>query len=835
MYKTLSGDAKAKKNSSTSFEISNTGKDALLSSSRTSSVVVDDDDDSVNDSNDKSSSHTSDDVKQQDRSHINKHVTTASQSITTKETMFSKKPSSLNDGFKTKSVKAPYPFKSSVTRPSINNMPDGDLSQKQPQPNSIMPATSDLHTPSKFSTNSQSDIYSNQSNRITSGAPKASTQISQQSYDSKKTLPNTNKQNMNDIYRKAGLRPSVRASDPIPKIQSNSRIMNSFAQTTKAFEFPRAIQPIDINSSEWGNGVNIQELKRLETAPTKGITTAPKTNREQIAFVETANALDSLEELFNNLHDPVEEGDKDQSKLRFSDGIVHGLNVKLLPHQIVGVRFMYRRESKKIRHKGGFLCDDMGLGKTIQAIALILGRPFDQKRDKSIKATLVIAPLALIHQWAEEISEKAPGLKVLVHHGPNRNKTQEIFANYDVIITTFQIISTEHQGNGPLYQQEWHRIILDEAHTIKNSTTKMAIAARALEGKRRWCLTGTPIQNSVDDLQSLISFLRIGPYDNKETFKIQISNPISQGRGENAFKRLHAVLGVIMLRRTKAVLSKDGAFNLPARNVERVNLMFNRKEFEFYKKLETMAVKSIRDEDKSYIHVLLLLLRLRQACDHPKLIESIKDVTSQDSLLDNPAEDELSVIMNELSIDEKELSIFEHESSTKINSILKIFNDEPKRKTIIFSQFTSMMDLIEPILTDKKIKYARYDGSMSSKNREKSLNRLRNDEECIILLCSLKCGALGLNLTVASRVVIVDPWWNPMITEQAIDRVHRLGQTKDVNVYELVMKYTVEEKIMNLQKEKRELADAIIEKGGKFVASNRLTKTELLSLFNTSI
>ncbi|KAI5778139.1 SNF2 family N-terminal domain-containing protein [Geopyxis carbonaria] len=675
------------------------------------------------------------------------------------------------------------------------------------------------------------------------------------------------------------------------------------------------------------------------------------------------------------------------------------------------------------KSKGGILADDMGLGKTIQSIALILTRPHpaypiaegaslspDSKKrarkeaDGVARGTLVIAPLALIRQWEGELEarvEPTHKLRVLVHHGPKRTSDPRVLRRYDVVITTYDTIRTEHakssyteggDGHGEafgVFGTKWWRIICDEAHTIKNRLAKQTKAAYALKSLHRWCLTGTPLQNNVEELQSLFKFLNCKPFDDLPTWKEKIALPMKNNKGGLAIQRLRAVLAAVMLRRTKDVLRKDaektgntGGLELKQRDVQTVKAIFGEKEQQLYDNLEARTQERM---DKmmaelggktgvSYTSALILLLRLRQACNHPHLIagkiHKDKDsglglatprkkrsaVPSQDDVQE---EDDLADLMGGLSVDQQKCEVcletlepqdvkagdirckncnndlkmmsqkdqkqkqkrekrekkeriqkpekrrrpavldsddeddegngsqaeegsntedegdtsfasenddgliepdveseyesdFENESSTnlfpstKIVKLLEILRKETreKNKTIVFSQFTSMLDLIEPFLNMEGITFTRYDGSMKNDDREASLRRLRGEGEfaprkgredkdwCGVLLCSLKCGALGLNLTAACRVVVLEPFWNPFVEEQAIDRVHRIGQKKDVVVYKLNIENSVEERIVLLQDEKRALAKAAFgDDGGKAKAA-KLSLKDILNLFH---
>lgn len=357
------------------------------------------------------------------------------------------------------------------------------------------------------------------------------------------------------------------------------------------------------------------------------------------------------------------------------NGVVAGLKVQLLPHQVEGVNWMRGRELGPVKKgtvpKGGLLADDMGLGKTLQSISLILlnqkpnkDEPGWKKQYSGIdKTTLVVAPLALIRQWESELNErvdKAQGLKVLVHHGPQRTKDAKDLKQYDVVITTYQILVSEHgksQGDDQMgcFGLHWWRVILDEAHTIKNRNAKATKACCALRSEYRWCLSGTPMQNNLEELQSLVRFLRIRPYDDIKAWKEQIELPMKGGKGHIALRRLHSFLRCFMKRRTKEILKVDGAltpggvpsadgaapiggFRHTNRKVVTVATELSPAERKFYQRLEARADQSMTrmmKEKMSYANAFTLLLRLRQACNHPKLLEGKlgedKDAMSTDA------------------------------------------------------------------------------------------------------------------------------------------------------------------------------------------------------------
>jgi SNF2 family DNA or RNA helicase len=714
----------------------------------------------------------------------------------------------------------------------------------------------------------------------------------------------------------------------------------------------------------------------------------PKTRRRK---KQQEDRVEDLAKKMENVKVDEAEGEEDEEE---DDGTVEGLKVKLLPHQIDGVEWMRDKElgTRKTRGvfpKGGILADDMGLGKTIQSIALMLTnkKPTAEELEANPKrkltpgldkGTLVVAPLALIKQWEGELKDRVDDdhqLNVCVHHGPKRAKSPKDLKKYDVVITTYQTLTSEHADSAGdtkfgCFGLKWYRIILDEAHSIKNRNAKATKAACALDAEYRWCLTGTPMQNNLDELQSLINFLRIKPYDDLTVWREQITKPMNGGRGGLAIRRLRAYLGAFMKRRTKDVLKQDGGlttgkgtdgkgkgagFKIVQRKVECIEADFTPQERAFYSKLESRTDKSLElmmaGNKMSYASALVLLMRLRQACNHPRLTGSdlskekdsapngsqtpsrrqatdddmdaiagmlgglsvqtklcdmcqieltekeaaegqircadceadlnddmftVKDFKDKNAakkkhkkaskvkplrekrkkasrvIIDSDDEEDDSKDSSALqatsdSEDEDDLEESEDDdiygtsdsdeepqtdlvASTKIRHLIKILAaDAPEHKYIVFSFFTSMLDLIEPFLSAQDIRYVRYDGAMRNDAREASLEALRNNSKTRVLLCSLRAGSLGLNLTAASRVVILEPFWNPFVEEQAIDRVHRLNQTKDVVVYKLTIKDTVEARIVELQEKKRELANATIE--GQKAGGLKLTLQDMLKLF----
>ncbi|KAL6306911.1 SNF2 family N-terminal domain-containing protein [Sparassis latifolia] len=612
------------------------------------------------------------------------------------------------------------------------------------------------------------------------------------------------------------------------------------------------------------------------------------------------------------------------------DAAVEGLRSELLPHQVVGRKWMADRESGK--KTGGILADDMGLGKTIQAITRIVeGRATKKDKKEGWSAsTLVVCPVAVVSQWAQEVEKFAIGLKVIEHHGPNRTQNPADLERAHVVITSYPTVASEYAAHGgdakdegdstkskkkkkqdnnsddsddsvgktlkktrqkasrkkqkaALFGVNWFRIILDEAHNIKNRKTKAAEACYALEGRYRWCLTGTPLQNGVEELYSLIKFLRIRPLNDWAEFNEHIAQPIKGGRATAAMKRLQVVLRSIMLRRTKDTLvNGKPLLQLPARHVETIDCEFDEDERAFYNSVNERVQASLAEMQRSgvtknYTSMLVLLLRMRQACNHPSLVsedykkdqeavepqasKTADDEDEADDLVDRLAGMGLSAT-NRCQLCQKELVpsdkgktcadcallVVETQSKSadsdlppdsaktrKIMEILREIDDRSKgvEKTIIFSQFTSMLDLIEPFLRAEKIRFVRYDGKMSKVHRDESLKKINESSETRVILISFKAGSTGLNLTCCNNVILVDLWWNPALEDQAFDRAHRLGQTRKVNIKKLCVPDTVEQRILELQEKKRALAHAAL--SGDKLKNMRLGVDDLVALFRPGV
>ncbi|KAJ6114365.1 hypothetical protein N7486_000143, partial [Penicillium sp. IBT 16267x] len=683
-----------------------------------------------------------------------------------------------------------------------------------------------------------------------------------------------------------------------------------------------------------------------------------------------------------------------------NDDTPPGLKVTLMKHQKIGLAWLKAKEESN--HKGGILADDMGLGKTIQTIALMVARP---PTDPDRHPSLIVAPKALMEQWRLEIGRHVkPGssqLSVFTFHGLQRQVPWRDLRNYDVIITTFGTLTANHkillhaenlQSEGKdasivkkvrdgavLFSSssKWHRVILDEAQNIKNPNAKSTKACSRLDATYRWCLTGTPMMNRLEDFQSLLGFLRIRPYNNKEKFKRDFIRPMKNGWGEeNLMQQLRVLVKSVCLRRTKKTkIEGQPILQLPPKVIEKIHVVFDEEEKGLYDELDSRSQNQIRKYlnagtlGRNYSHVLVLLLRLRQACDHPLLIQGFNsenqtvvqgvDLVANAKLLDAQTVERIKHNRDDddgacpICMDSVENSVIyipcghsvcsecfarisdptmlahqdsasgmvkcqncrgsvdptkvtdavsfnkahcsgtespvaeesehsedtdsEYDSDTetdgsgkkrkkkslaelrtaaqrnkaekrkylrrlekywtpsaKITKAVEILQANEDRgndeKTIIFSQFTSLLDLLEIPIARKGWGFVRFDGTMNIHDRNASVATFTDNPDCKIMLVSLKAGNAGLNLIAASHVILFDPFWNPYVEDQAIDRAHRIGQTKDVFVHRLLIEGTVEDRIIELQEKKRELIEGALDEGGSMNVS-RLGTRELAYLF----
>ncbi|GMI95934.1 hypothetical protein like AT5G43530 [Hibiscus trionum] len=597
--------------------------------------------------------------------------------------------------------------------------------------------------------------------------------------------------------------------------------------------------------------------------------------------------------------------------------------------------------------RGGILADAMGLGKTVMTIALILsrlgkGNP-DNEKTVSGKAddsrttykkdayghaprrakggTLIVCPMALLSQWKDELEthSRPETLSIFVHYGGDRTNDPRVISEHDVVLTTYGVLTAAYKSdaeNSIYHRIDWYRVVLDEAHTIKSSKTVGARACFALSAHCRWCLTGTPLQNNLEDLYSLLCFLHVEPWCNWAWWKAKIQGPYENGN-PTGLKWIKAILRLLMLRRTKETKDKEGRpiLVLPPTDIQVIECEQSEAERDFYDALfkrSKVQFDQFVAQGKvlhNYASILELLLRLRQCCNHPFLVMSRADSqqysdlnklarrfleTHSDSITPNqnaPTKAYIEEVVDGIrrgentecpicleSADDPVLTPCAHrmcrecllsswrtpvvglcpicrtvlkktdlitcptenkfrvdvenkwKESSKVSKLLecleRIRRSGSGEKSIVFSQWTSFLDLLEIPLKRRGIGFLRFDGKLVQKQRERVLKEFNDTKEKMVLLMSLRAGGVGLNLTAASNVFLMDPWWNPAVEEQAIMRIHRIGQKRTVSVRRFIVKETVEERMQQVQARKeRMIAGALTDEE---VRSARIEELKML-------
>lgn len=467
---------------------------------------------------------------------------------------------------------------------------------------------------------------------------------------------------------------------------------------------------------------------------------------------------------------------------------------KLRSYQHEGLNWM---AFLKEFHLGGILADEMGLGKTVQALALLQHIKDTRKKNEPHLPSLVVAPTSVITNWVYEARRFTPRLRVLLLHGPQRKKLFAHAAEFDLVITSYALLRMDRYE---LERIQFSHVMLDEAQNIKNPQAATTASAKALKARYRVALTGTPTENRPLELWSIVDFLMPGYLGSMDFFKSFIEKPILEaGPAVQVAKLLNSKTRPFILRRTKAEVEKD----LPPKieSVVHVDMtdsqraLYNQILYEVRPKVfDAIEKKGVRG---AAVSILAALLRLRQVCNHPNSIEALRDQPGYDS---------------------GKFNLFKDLVTEAI---------EAGRKILVFCQFVDMLGLMRQWLDTTGLTYLYLDGS--TKNRQDLVDRFNADPAVNVFLISLKAGGTGLNLASADMVVIYDPWWNPAVEHQAIDRAHRIGQKRTVSVYRLVTELSIEQKIMELKSKKAKIVDALINENG--LSSVNLTKTDLESLF----
>ncbi|MEM6732257.1 MAG: DEAD/DEAH box helicase, partial [Myxococcota bacterium] len=447
-----------------------------------------------------------------------------------------------------------------------------------------------------------------------------------------------------------------------------------------------------------------------------------------------------------------------------------GLQATLRPYQVEGVAWM---QGLRERGLGGVMADDMGLGKTIQTIAHLL---LEKESGRMDRPSLVIAPTSLVGNWEREIAKFAPSLRVVTYHGPKRQKCISKFCVADVIITTYPLLVRDEDT---FDERDFHLVVLDEAQAIKNATSRVNAAAGRIHARHRLALTGTPVENSLLELWSLFDFVSPGYLGSAERFRELYRDPIEKDGSTGRLEALRDRVAPFILRRMKHTVARE----LPPKTEIVREVELDGAQRDLYESIRLAAHERVRKAVKengvagSAIEILDALMKLRQVCCDPRLVklDSARRVSQ----------------------------------SAKYNAFFEMVVPQLANghRVLVFSQFTSMLDLLSHGLRDHSIRHVTLTGN--TKNRQDLVEAFQNGYAEVFLV-SLKAGGTGLTLTRADTVIHYDPWWNPAIQAQATDRAYRIGQTRPVFAYNLVVAGSVEERIMRLQQRKRHLADSIL-------------------------
>lgn len=509
-----------------------------------------------------------------------------------------------------------------------------------------------------------------------------------------------------------------------------------------------------------------QELKkRLEDMNSYG-TGFDNTNDNEL-LIHPLAAM-PLEKLASQANTEADDGWKNQitkinDSQNYKPDLPSTLQAELREYQVEGFHWL-----AKLAHwgVGGCLADDMGLGKTLQSLAVIL-------LHATQGPSLVVAPTSVTANWHSEANRFAPTLQIKTLSTKDRKKTVEELGSFDLLTTTYTLLQQESEL---LASVNWQTIILDEAQAIKNAATKRSKAAMSLRGKFKLITTGTPIENHLGELWNLFNFINPGLLSTLNHFNRYFAIPIERYQDREAKLKLKKLIRPFILRRIKS----DVLDELPSRTEVTLQVEMSEEERYFYEALRQNALdilESNREKKGRHLQILTEIMKLRQACCNPKLI-------TEDTAIKSSKLDVFASVVDELI--------------------------GGRHKALVFSQFIGHLKILREHLDEKGVHYQYLDGTTSNKNRKDRVDRFQAGEGDLFLI-SLKAGGLGLNLTAADYVLHMDPWWNPAIEDQASDRAHRIGQTRPVTIYRLVCKNTIEEKIVKLHQEKRDLAGSLLE------------------------
>ncbi len=520
--------------------------------------------------------------------------------------------------------------------------------------------------------------------------------------------------------------------------------------------------------------------------------------------VETADGLKISKKHFNVIELLFDQIDDEEIRKEIADKKaklldIENIQTRPIPKEIKATLRPYQESGYKWLQIldeiswGGCLADDMGLGKTLQAITFLAF--IKEKYDSP--SNLIVCPTSLMYNWEAELNKFAPHLKYHVFYGQGRDINISDFGEYDIIITSYGIIRNDIER---LMKFEWEYVILDESQAIKNPDAITTKAVQLLNSRNRLILSGTPLQNNTFDIFAQFNFINPGLLGNKDFFRREFANLIDKGEDPGVSTLLRQMIKPFMLRRTKREVAPD----LPEKTETVLWCQMDKAQQAIYDEYKNFYRNTLMERiekegmQKSGMYILEGLLRLRQISDDPRLIK--------DSEL-NP------------------------KPGVKIKELLREINENMgQHKMLVFSQFTEMLGLIRTELDERNIPYCYLDGGTSAKNRQEQVDIFQNEDTIHVFLISLKAGGVGLNLTAAEYVYLVDPWWNPAVEQQAIDRTHRIGQKNNIFAYKMICKDTVEEKIMKLQEKKMTLSREIVQEDNAFFKT--LTVEDISFLFS---
>ena len=575
-------------------------------------------------------------------------------------------------------------------------------------------------------------------------------------------------------------------------IQSDDIPLDELAEVINSYKLKRKFHKLRNGQLLYTDDANIAELSAMmDTLDiplkelVKGKMNVPAYRALYLNSLSEANEeiYDKRDTHFKQLIADFEQIDES------SYAVPSSLEEIMRPYQADGFRWL-----KTLSHFGfgGILADEMGLGKTLQSIALLK----DFKDEKGSLNALIICPSSLVYNWKSEVERFAPDLDAITITGDARTREKLLgeYAKHDILITSYDLLRRDINHYSEL---SFDFQILDEAQYIKTATTANARSCKIIKADQRFALTGTPIENNLAELWSIFDFLMKGFLYRYEDFASKFENPIVNHKDEEASKRLRTMIAPFILRRKKADVLKD----LPEKMEETITVMMDDKQRQLYdsqvlKMSRTISDSSEQSFSQNKIAILAELMKIRQICLEPSLV--FEDYNGES------AKREACIELIENAIDEG-------------------------HKILLFSQFTSMLEVLEKQLKERDIAYYKITGQTKKEQRLKLVNSFNKDKTPLFLI-SLKAGGTGLNLTGADIVIHYDPWWNVAAQNQATDRAHRIGQQKIVTVYQIIAKDSIEERIVELQNRKSELVESML--SGDNVSLSKMSKQDLLDILN---